>query len=138
MRANHSRAVSTSCLDGRIATNAKAQKVDFNSWIFERIDISAGSKILELCSGTGAQAKYLAKMAGEGGYLLSCDASETSLEKLQQSVEELLCPVETLCCDMDELAAKLAEKKIGSNFFDVFFVRMACIIPKILKNCWIG
>ena len=121
MSSSHSRAVSTSCLDERIATNAKAQKVDFNGWIFSHIRVQPGAKVLELCSGTGAQATHLARAAGQGGRLVSCDASETSLEKLKAATADLACPVDTLCCDMDGLPQELEKSGCPKRHFDLLF-----------------
>ena len=54
-------AIKTSALKKRIYSQ-KEQTIDLNDWVFEKLEISNNSKILELCCGTGAQTKFLNKM----------------------------------------------------------------------------
>jgi len=55
-------ATKTSALKKRIYSQKK-QTIDLNDWVFEKIKTVKKSKVLELCCGTGAQTKYLNKMA---------------------------------------------------------------------------
>ena len=46
-----SRATQAKLLEQRIAENTAAQGVDLTAWIFERLDLNPGARVLELCWG---------------------------------------------------------------------------------------
>ena len=73
-----SRATQAELLEQRIAENAAAQEIDLPTWIFERVQVSAGR------SGAGvvlrhrradtadARSRWRFRPRGGGGYLQSC------------------------------------------------------------------
>ena len=72
-------AIKTSALQKRISSQNN-QTVDLNEWVFSRLEVKDNPKILELCCGTGAQTKYLAKLMG-GGSLDCVDINQETVEE---------------------------------------------------------
>lgn len=79
-------AIKTSALKKRIYSQ-KEQTIDLNDWVFEKLEISNNSKILELCCGTGAQTKFLNKMMN-GGSLDCVDINKETIEENRKSVDK--------------------------------------------------
>ncbi len=81
MKAN---ATKTSALQNRISSQKK-QSVNLNEWVFNKLSICPNPKILELCCGTGAQTRYLAKMIGNGS--MNCvDINQETIDINRKSI----------------------------------------------------
>lgn len=76
------RATQSELLEQRIAENAAAQQIDLATWIFERVPVRRGDRVLELCCGTGGQTLALLERVGEDGHVVGLDASQPALETL--------------------------------------------------------
>jgi ubiquinone/menaquinone biosynthesis C-methylase UbiE len=81
-----SRATQAELLEQRIAENASSQQVDLATWIFERVQVQPGCKILELCCGTGGQTLSLLDRAGDDGRVVALDISRAALDTLTSKV----------------------------------------------------
>jgi ubiquinone/menaquinone biosynthesis C-methylase UbiE len=77
-----SRAIESELLEQRIAENAAAQEIDLATWIFERINVSPGDRVLELCCGTGGQTLSLLERVGNDGKVVALDVSKSALNTL--------------------------------------------------------
>jgi ubiquinone/menaquinone biosynthesis C-methylase UbiE len=77
-----SRATQAELLEQRISENIASQEIDLATWIFERIQVQPGFRVLELCSGTGGQTLSLLKHVGESGQVVALDTSKAALDKL--------------------------------------------------------
>ena len=79
-----SRATQSELLDQRIAENAAAQQVDLATWIFERVRVRPGDRVLELCCGTGGQTLNMLYRVGENGHVTAVDISRSALDTLSE------------------------------------------------------
>lgn len=77
-----SRATQSELLEQRIAENTASQEIDLATWIFERVSVHPGARILELCCGTGGQTLSLLDRVGEGGSVVALDISKAALDTL--------------------------------------------------------
>src|ERR1051326_8080021 len=77
-----SRATQFELLEQRIAENTAAQEVDLPIWIFERVQVSSGDRVLELCCGTGGQTLPMLDRVGESGRVVAVDISKAALDTL--------------------------------------------------------
>ena len=77
-----SRATQAELLEQRIAENAASQEIDLATWIFERVSVHPGARVLELCCGTGGQTLSLLDRVGEGGSVVALDISKAALDTL--------------------------------------------------------
>jgi SAM-dependent methyltransferase len=78
-----SRATQSKLLEQRIAENAAAQEVDLPTWIFERVKVSPGDQVLELCCGTGGQTLPMLDRVGDSGRVVAVDISRAALDTLK-------------------------------------------------------
>ncbi len=109
-------------LEQRIRGNQAAQAVDLAEWIFGRIKIDPGARVLDLCAGTGAQTRRIAEAAGPAGRVTALDASPEALGKLRAGLgENLVSRVTCLVADMGNLAAALDGAGLASARFDLVF-----------------
>lgn len=116
------RAMMADCLTARIAENVSAQQVDLNAWIFNRLAIAHGAKVLELCCGTGAQTKHLLARVGTTGQVVAVDKSRKALDALVSSVApELEHRLQVVESSLDEIVGALAENGLGTAEFDLIF-----------------
>jgi len=116
------RAVDAGCLDQRILKNVEHQRIDLVEWIFERIDIEPGSRILELCSGTGNQTMRMIELVGEKGFVIATDISEKSLSKLKEKADQdLRGRFTTVTAPMDDLEIALEKSGLGNHRFEIIF-----------------
>lgn len=114
------RASDASCLEGRIAQNAGYQKTDLVEWIFERVKVDRGSRVLELCCGTGNQSIKLIELIGAEGHLTALDISEEALEKLRARLDEDgLQRVSTIAGSMDDLPELLQRHGLKDEKYDL-------------------
>src|SRR5579864_9579252 len=79
-----SRATEAELLEQRIVENASAQEIDLGAWIFERLRVEPGARILELCCGTGAQTMPLLERVGAKGDVIALDTSRAALITLAE------------------------------------------------------
>lgn len=77
-----SRATQAELLEQRIAENSASQEIDLATWIFERVQVRPGERVLELCCGTGGQTLALLDRVGEAGQVVALDISRTALDTL--------------------------------------------------------
>lgn len=77
-----SRATQSELLEQRIAENAAAQEIDLPTWIFERVEVSPGDQVLELCCGTGGQTLPMLDRVGDSGRVVAVDISKAALDTL--------------------------------------------------------
>lgn len=81
-----SRATEAELLDQRIAENTASQEIDLATWIFERIPVRPGDRVLELCCGTGGQTLSFLERVGSAGQVVALDVSKSALETLTSKV----------------------------------------------------
>jgi 2-polyprenyl-3-methyl-5-hydroxy-6-metoxy-1,4-benzoquinol methylase len=75
-------------------------------FIVDKASVLARGRVLDLASGDGAAALYLAERGAEhGAEVVAADISEVALERLQTFAEDNGLRVETACIDLDELEA---------------------------------
>lgn len=110
-----------SALNARIKLNSEFQSMDLNDWIFDHVAIKPGSKVLELCCGTGSQTLRLAELVGESGEVHALDVSMDALMELSTRIVEkdLEDRLGSICIDMDELISKPWPLK--EHEFDLIF-----------------
>jgi ubiquinone/menaquinone biosynthesis C-methylase UbiE len=77
-----SRATQAELLEKRIAENVVSQEIDLAAWIFERVRMQPGFRVLELCCGTGGQTLPLLERVGEAGHVVAVDISRGALSTL--------------------------------------------------------
>ncbi|HKI25807.1 MAG TPA: class I SAM-dependent methyltransferase [Candidatus Sulfotelmatobacter sp.] len=77
-----SRATQSELLEQRIVENTSAQGVDLATWIFERVRVQPGARVLELCCGTGGQTLPLLERVGNEGSVVALDISRSALDTL--------------------------------------------------------
>jgi ubiquinone/menaquinone biosynthesis C-methylase UbiE len=112
----------TISLESRIAANIGFQQIDLNEWIFERLTVPGGSKVLELCCGTGAQTVYLTEQVGNSGEVYAIDVSSEAIEKLLENEggerKRNLIPIED---NIDNFPGCLEKKGHKPPYFDCVF-----------------
>lgn len=122
-------------LDRRIAQNVGAQRVDLVEWIFDRLSIEQGSKVLELCCGTGAQTQRLLDLVRAMGQVVAVDISHEALERLEAKVKGRkrmrLALVET---DVDDLQSALLKEGLKPPYFDLCFCAYGLYYSKDVSN----
>jgi SAM-dependent methyltransferase len=115
-----SRATQSELLEQRIAENAAAQEIDLPTWIFERVQVSPGDQVLELCCGTGGQTLPMLDRVGDSGRVVAVDISKTALDTLVSKAgtwsNRLTC-IET---SLENFSLELAGRKVESGFDLVF------------------
>ncbi len=115
-----SRATQSELLEQRIAENTAAQEVDLPTWIFERVQVSSGDRVLELCCGTGGQTLPMLDRVGDSGSIVAVDISKAALDTLASKAgvrsSRLTC-VET---SLEDFASTLTQKEIREAFDLVF------------------
>src|SRR5271165_6109197 len=115
-----SRATQSELLEQRIAENAAAQEIDLPTWIFERVEVSPGDEVLELCCGTGGQTLPMLDRVGDSGRVLAVDISKAALDTLASKAgtrnKRLTC-IET---SLENFSSSLAQAEIRGAFDLVF------------------
>lgn len=122
-----SRAINSELLDQRIAENASSQEIDLATWIFERVPVRSGERVLELCCGTGGQTLSLLERVGDGGAVVALDISRAALDTLTSKVDSRLRP--RLTCvegSLDHLPTTVTDGRLeqagtAQNKFDLVF-----------------
>jgi ubiquinone/menaquinone biosynthesis C-methylase UbiE len=117
-----SRSKKAKLLDQRIVENVAAQELDLTTWIFDRISVKTGHRILELCCGTGAQTLSLLELAGETGHVVALDISREALDTLTSKIDaKQLSRLTAVEANMDELAKSLDRLGLQPPYFDLIF-----------------
>lgn len=117
-----SRATQAELLEQRIAENTASQEIDLATWIFERIRVRPGDRVLELCSGTGGQTLSLLERVSESGQVVALDISKSALQTLTSRVaalnrERLM----TVDANLDDLSSALGMAGMQRSSFDLVF-----------------
>ncbi|MBW1728595.1 MAG: methyltransferase domain-containing protein [Deltaproteobacteria bacterium] len=116
------RAVDADCLHQRILKNTEYQKINLVEWIFERLHLDPGSRVLELCSGTGNQTLRMIELVGTKGFVVATDISEDALRQLREKVDKKLSGCfTTVAASMDELQNALEKSGLEKHRFDMVF-----------------
>jgi len=117
-----SRATQAELLEQRIAENASSQEIDLTTWIFERVRVQPGDRILELCCGTGGQTLSLLDRAGSPGHVVALDISTAALETLRTKAgsanQARLTLVES---SLDSFSFSLRQARPEPGSFDLVF-----------------
>jgi ubiquinone/menaquinone biosynthesis C-methylase UbiE len=109
-------------LEQRIIENSKSQQIDLNQWIFERLQIESGCRVLELCCGTGSQTMRLLEMVGSIGHVVALDAAKDAIEKLREKAgQEFGNRLSTVAVKMEDFPRALAELNLPLGSFDLMF-----------------
>jgi len=91
-------------------------------WIFDRIHLEAGSRVLELCSGTGNQTKRMIELVGDQGFVVATDISEKALDQWKGKTDlRVRARFTTVAASMDDLQPALEESALGDPPFDMVF-----------------
>ncbi|MDP3562994.1 MAG: methyltransferase domain-containing protein [Methanoregula sp.] len=116
------RSIRAECLEGRIQENTAAQTTDFNAWVFNRIPVNSGDRVLELCCGTGAQTLHFLRRTGKTGRVVALDIATESLNVLHSKVpnEEQIC-LTLIESDLDLFDKSLTSHGISQGYFDMIF-----------------
>lgn len=115
-----SRATQAEFLEQRIAENAAAQEIDLPTWIFERVQVSPGDRVLELCCGTGGQTLPMLDRVGESGSVVAVDISRAALDTLASKAGARSNRLTCLETSLEGFSSALEEKDVGSGFDLVF------------------
>ncbi len=115
-----SRATQSELLEQRIAENAAAQGIDLATWIFERLAVRPGDRVLELCCGTGGQTLPLLELVGNSGQVVALDISKAALETL--SVKATAKQQRLICVEasLENFSSSLHRAGIPAGFDLVF------------------
>jgi ubiquinone/menaquinone biosynthesis C-methylase UbiE len=129
------RAAAADCLSMRITENVAAQQVDLNNWIFTNVNVADGSKVLELCCGTGAQTAHLVDKVGETGKVVAVDISRKALDTIWEKTPFGLKSRLTLIeAGLDDLPAALQGAVGNIDGFDMVFCAYGLYYSKDAKN----
>jgi ubiquinone/menaquinone biosynthesis C-methylase UbiE len=116
------RAQQASLLDSRITGNRRGQNLDLVQWIFNRMEVGHGSRILELCSGTGSQTLPLLDRAGSTGHVVAMDISPKAIETLTDKLTPSLRQRATfVLAHLDDFAHSLERIGLKPPSFDLIF-----------------
>lgn len=117
-----SRATQASLLEQRIAENAANQSIDLTTWIFERISVSPGDRVLELCCGTGSQTLKMLQLLNDSGHLVALDLSRDALTTLvARAGPQNAGKLRVVESSLDELSAALHDSGLQPGSFDLVF-----------------
>jgi ubiquinone/menaquinone biosynthesis C-methylase UbiE len=110
------------CLETRASENEASQEVDFGKWVFDRIDVKAEARILELCCGTGLQTVQFSKRVGKKGHIIALDISREALKKLALKVSSnRTSKMSLINSDINALDKGLKKLNLTLPSFDLIF-----------------
>jgi ubiquinone/menaquinone biosynthesis C-methylase UbiE len=115
-----SRATQSELLEQRIAENAAAQEIDLPTWIFERVQVSPGDRVLELCCGTGGQTLPMLDRVGDSGRVVAVDISKAALDTLRSKAGTRSNRLIFLEASLENFSSSLAQAEIRDGFDLVF------------------
>lgn len=115
-----SRATQAELLEQRIAENAAAQEIDLPTWIFERVQVSAGDRVLELCCGTGGQTLPMLDRVGDSGHVVAVDISKAALDTLTAKAGSRSIRLTCVQTSLEGFSSALTGKEAGDRFDLVF------------------
>lgn len=72
--------------DRVIALHSKDGNAGLRDFLIERVGVEAGSRVLDLCTGTGAVALRAQRAAGPRGLIVGVDFSEGMIRKAEEKV----------------------------------------------------
>jgi ubiquinone/menaquinone biosynthesis C-methylase UbiE len=116
-----SRATQSELLEQRIVENKSSQQIDLTTWIFERVRVLPGDRVLELCCGTGAQTLRLLDLVGEGGQVTAVDISKSALETLSSKARSAKGKLACVEANLDSFSSALTGEDQGHSSFDLVF-----------------
>lgn len=109
-------------LEQRITENVKNQQIDLIQWIFERLQIERGYRVLELCCGTGSQTMRLLEMVGSSGHVVALDVAEDAIVKLREkAAKEYGNRLSTVAVKMEDFPNVFPLLKMEPASFDLMF-----------------
>lgn len=109
-------------LERRIAENIRGQQIDLVQWIFERLEVHAGWRVLELCCGTGSQTLRLLELVGEVGQVAALDVASDALDKLRSKVDAAVSQrLATVAAKMEDFPEALRQLSLEPPAFDLIF-----------------
>lgn len=115
------RAKATDCLQARIDANVGGQQLDLTQWIFESLTVRPGSRVLELCCGTGAQSCAILDLVGPDGHLVALDASAEAVASVREKCKpEHQGRLTALQGELDNIPAALASAGVQGEFDLIF------------------
>jgi ubiquinone/menaquinone biosynthesis C-methylase UbiE len=115
-----SRATQSELLEQRIAENTASQQVDLATWIFERIHVQPGEKVLELCCGTGGQTLTLLDRVGDNGHVTALDISRPSLDTLTSKAGSRITRLTCVESSLEEMLVAMENERSEKNFDLIF------------------
>ena len=116
-----SRATQAELLEQRIAENTAAQEIDLATWIFERVNVRPGDRVLELCCGTGGQTLPILERVGNDGKVVALDISKTALDTLASKAEAYSDRLTCVEGNLENVAATLRDALPVPMDFDWIF-----------------
>lgn len=129
----------TGTLEARLGFNAKASKVDFQSWLQSLIDVAPGMNILDVGCGTGAQVvRYLERLEGTGK-VCAIDLSKDSIKTLKNSIEseDLLETAVADMIDLDEVISKsfsVSRFDLITSTYSLYYAREPVAVLEMMRS----
>jgi ubiquinone/menaquinone biosynthesis C-methylase UbiE len=112
----------TQLLEQRIAKNMECQHIDLVQWIFEKLRIEKGWRVLELCCGTGSQTMRFLELVGDSGHVVALDVANDALEKLNERANrEYGRRLSTVAARMEDLPEAFSFLRMEAASFDLIF-----------------
>jgi len=125
---NNNPEINSEKLKQRINQNIINQKLNFNKWIFSKIQKSNNYKnILELCCGTGNQTKYLSMIFNKAN-IFCVDLSKESIDYIKKEKYYSSGRIKLVCEDIDNFFLYNKKK------FDFIFCCYGLYYSKNVKN----
>lgn len=103
------RATSSESLMKRLDINRKYQSKDFGNWLFKRLQVLPGEKVLDVGCGTGAQSLRFLEEVGKRGRVDAIDLSEDSVNSLIKYSENDP-RLNVVAADMGDLECIIADR----------------------------
>jgi SAM-dependent methyltransferase len=105
-----------------MAENTSSQEIDLVTWIFDRLDVRPGSRVLELCCGTGGETLKMLDLLGESGSLVALDVSGEALASLKSKVASDKASRLTLVeGNLNDISGPLEQAGLQGQCFDLIF-----------------
>lgn len=101
------RATGTSYLEKRIEINRAYSSAEFDSWLFDKLNVQPGEDILDVGCGSGAQTIPFATMVGPTGSVSALDISADSIALLKSRIPPAS-RVQAVAADMADLPQVIA------------------------------